>query len=196
MSKEQEIEALITPVIADIGLECLGLVFSPGRGNSLLRVYIDHPDRPINLDDCESVSREISAVMDVNDPIVTRYTLEVSSPGIDRPLFKPAHFARFINQVVKITVKLPVSGRRRFQGKILAVAGEKISLEQDGNLVVLEHVNVENARLLPELPIEFEKTGKQTKPGSKKASPSSAAAKKLQPSNANKLKKAKSKKAN
>ena len=122
--KDDELIQLINPVVADLGLECLGIEYAPSRGNSLLRIYIDHLERPITIEDCEAVSRELSAQFDVNDPIAGRYTLEVSSPGLDRPLFTPAQFARFIGEKAKIALNLPVEGRRRLQGAIRAVDGD------------------------------------------------------------------------
>ncbi len=149
--KDAELLQLVSPAIADLGLECLGIEYAPSRGNSLLRIYIDAPERPVTLDDCEAVSREVSAILDVNDPISGRYTLEVSSPGIDRPLFTPAQFARFIGQVAKLSLNLPVDGRRRLQGPIVAVEGDTITLEQDGTAVAVTHDNIQKARLVPDL---------------------------------------------
>src|SRR5277367_763845 len=119
--KDERLTELLTPVIVALKLDCLGVEYSPSHGNSLVRVYIDAADRAVTVDDCETVSREVSATLDVNDPIVGRYTLEVSSPGLDRPLFTPAHFARFVGQAAKVEVNLPIDGRRRFNGPIVAV---------------------------------------------------------------------------
>ena len=149
--KDEDLIQLLTPIIADLGLECLGIEYAPSRGNSLLRLYIDAADRPVTLDDCEAVSREVSATLDVNDPITGRYTLEVSSPGLDRPLFTPAHFARFIGEQAKIALNLPVNSRRRLIGKIKAVEGDAITIEQDGVDVTITHDNVQKAKLIPDL---------------------------------------------
>ena len=136
-SIERDIEALLSPAVTALGLELLGVEFIPGSGNAVLRLYIDEPERGVTLEDCEAVSREVSALLDVNDPIETHYTLEVSSPGLDRPLFKPAQYARFIGQAAKLTLEFPQNGRRRFQGPILAVDGDSITIEQDGQPVAL-----------------------------------------------------------
>ncbi len=146
-----DIEALLSPAVESLGLELLGLEFRPGNGNALLRLYIDAPGREggVTLDDCEAVSREVSALMDVHDPIDSHYTLEVSSPGIDRPLFKPAHFARFIGESAKIALEFPQDGRRRFQGAILAVEGDVVTIEQDGQPVALSCSSIQKARLVP-----------------------------------------------
>ena len=148
--KEEELHALLEPLIADLGLELVGIEFSPGRGGSLLRVYVDAPNRPVTIDDCERASREISAALDVNDPVAGRYTLEVSSPGLDRPLFTPAQFERFVGEAVKINVNLPLDGRRRFHGTIKAIEGDRITIEQDGEPVTFVHANVAKARLAPD----------------------------------------------
>ena len=149
--RNEELTELLAPVIADLGLECLGVEFSPSHGNSLVRVYIDAANRPVTVDDCEIVSREVSATLDVNDPIQGRYTLEVSSPGLDRPLYTPAQFARFVGETAKVEVSLPIDGRRRFQGPIRAVEEATIVLEQDGAPVRIAHGNVHKAKLVPQL---------------------------------------------
>jgi ribosome maturation factor RimP len=148
--KEEELNGLLAPLISDLGLELVGIEFSPGRGGSLLRVYVDVEGRPVTIDDCERASREISAALDVNDPVAGRYTLEVSSPGLDRPLFTPEQFARFMGEAVKINVNLPIEGRRRFHGTIAAIDGDRITIEQDGEPITIVHANVAKARLAPD----------------------------------------------
>ncbi|MFY8207141.1 MAG: ribosome maturation factor RimP, partial [Arenimonas sp.] len=96
--KALELKELLEPTVRGLGLELLGVEFSPAAGNALLRLYIDAPERLVSIEDCEAVSREVSANLDVNDPIASQYTLEVSSPGIDRPLFTLAQFARQIGE--------------------------------------------------------------------------------------------------
>ncbi len=145
-----ELNELLAPAIADLGLELVGIEFSTSAGGSLLRVYIDEPERGITIDDCERASREISALLDVNDPVAGRYTLEVSSPGLERPLFTLEHFARFLGEQAKITVNLPLDGRRRFQGAIRSVDGERITIDQDGTPVEIAHANIAKARLVPD----------------------------------------------
>lgn len=146
----EELSQLLEPAIADLGLELVGIEFSPNSGSSLLRVYIDEAERGITIDDCERASREISALLDVNDPVAGRYTLEVSSPGLERPLFTPAHFERFAGEQVKISVNLPIDGRRRFQGRIEAVDADRVTIEQDGKPVEIAHANIAKARLVPD----------------------------------------------
>lgn len=147
---QEELSELLAPAIADLGLELVGIEFSPTAGSSLLRVYIDEPERGVTIDDCEKASREISALLDVNDPVAGRYTLEVSSPGLERPLFTLQHFARFIGEVAKVNVNLPLDGRRRFQGVIRAIEGDRVVIDQDGTPVSIAHANVGRARLVPD----------------------------------------------
>ena len=162
--RNTELTELLAPVVADLGLECLGVEYSPSHGNSLVRVYIDAPDRAVTVDDCEAASRQISATLDVNDPVQGRYTLEVSSPGLDRPLFTPEQFARFVGQSTKLEVNLPINGRRRFQGPIRAVEGSTIVLDQDGTEVRIAHENVHKAKLVPDFGEPAAKPGKGKKP--------------------------------
>lgn len=146
----EQLTRLFEPVIASLGLECLGVEFVASRGSGLVRVYIDVEGRHVNVEDCEAVSREVSGVLDVNDPISGRYTLEVSSPGFDRPLFTPAQFARFAGENAKVSVNLAVNGRRRLQGKILRVDGDHIVLAIDGGELSIAHSNIEKAKLVPD----------------------------------------------
>ena len=155
-----ELTNLLTPVVTDLGLECLGVEYSPSHGNSLVRVYIDAPQRAVTVDDCEAVSRQISAMLDVNDPISGRYTLEVSSPGLDRPLYTPQQFARCIGQPAKLEVNLAIAGRRRFQGPIRAVDGNTIFLDQDGVEVKIAADNIHKAKLVPQYDEPAAKPGK------------------------------------
>jgi len=146
----QQLTSLITPLVETLGLECLGVEFGQHSSNSLLRIYIDVADRAVTVEDCEIVSREVSAMLDVNDPISGHYTLEVSSPGLDRPLFTAPQFARFVGEPAKITVSLPINGRKRFQGRILRVEGQTITIDQDGAEVQIGHDNIDKARLVPD----------------------------------------------
>lgn len=139
-----------TNVLADLQLECLGIEFSPSQGQSTLRVYLDAEGREVTLDDCEAASRELSAMLDVEDPIPGHYVLEVSSPGIDRPLFTAAQFAKVVGQEVKVLLKAPIEGRRRLRGKVVSVEGSQIALEAEGKVFQLEHDAVESARIVPD----------------------------------------------
>ena len=168
----EQLTRLFEPVIASLGLELLGVEFAASRGNGLVRAYIDIESRLITVEDCEAVSREISGILDVNDPISGKYTLEVSSPGFDRPLFTPAQFERFIGESAKVTVNLAVNGRRRFQGPIVRIAGDSIVIAQDGVEVTIGHSNIEKAKLVPDFsaidPAPKPSGAKNDKPKAKK----------------------------
>ena len=155
----QALAQRFTEVLADLGLECLGVEFTPSHGQSTLRVYLDLLDksgtgegerREVGIEDCESASRELSALLDVEDPIPGHYVLEVSSPGIDRPLFTAAQFAQVSGQEVKLLLKASLEGRRRLRGKLVLVDGERITLEAEGKTFEFEHALVESARVVPD----------------------------------------------
>ena len=149
--KATEISSLLAPTVEALGLELLGVEFAATGKDAMLRLYIDAPGRHVGIEDCEAVSREVSAQLDVEDPITSAYTLEVSSPGIDRPLFTPAQFARFAGEQAKVNLRLPVDGRRRLQARIVRVEGEAIVLELEGRELVVAHDNIEKAKLVPDL---------------------------------------------
>jgi ribosome maturation factor RimP len=152
-SRQNEITALLAPIVASLQLELQGVEFVPSGGHALLRLYIDAmPDaqRPVTIEDCEAVSREVSATLDVNDPISTAYTLEVSSPGIDRLLFTPAQFARYLGETARVTLQLPLDGRRRLHCRIERVDGDSIVLVVDGKECAVAHQNIDKARLVPD----------------------------------------------
>lgn len=189
MDKANEIAALLAPTVASLGLELLGAEYLPSPGGAMLRLYIDVPagegdePRAVTIEDCEAVSREVSAQLDVEDPISSHYTLEVSSPGIDRPLFGAAQFARFIGESAKVTLRLPQDGRRRLQGGIVRVEGENIAFNVDGNEIVVRADNIEKARLVPDwaalgLSAEKPKPGRAPAKKSDKTSNQKPAAKK------------------
>ena len=139
---------LLGPVAAGLGYELWEIEYAPRAGGGLLRLYIDSPDG-ISLDDCEKVSRAVSAVLDEADPIPNEYTLEVSSPGMDRVLRTQAHFARFAGERVKVEMIQLINGRKRFQGRLQKVGESEITLETDGGQVSLPIDDIHRARLVP-----------------------------------------------
>lgn len=191
--KADQITALLAPTVAALGLELLGVEYLTAAGGAVLRLYVDVPvaqaqERGVGIDDCEAVSREVSAQLDVEDPISDSYTLEVSSPGLERPLFGATQFARFVGQTVKLTLKLPQDGRRRLQGEILRVEGEAIAIALDAGEFVVAANNVEKARLVPDwvalgLAPAQDKSGRDLRPGKQKKPAGGAAAGKRNPSN-------------
>jgi len=156
--KATEIVKLLAPTVTSLGLELLGADYLPGSGNAVLRLYIDVPaedgaaeaPRAVTIEDCEAVSREVSAQLDVEDPITGHYTLEVSSPGLDRPLFAPAQFARFAGESAKVTLRMPQDGRRRLTGRIERVDAGNIVFNVDGAEITVAGDNIDKARLVPD----------------------------------------------
>lgn len=146
----QALVELVRNVAEPMGYEFVGLEYvQPGRGDGLLRVYIDHPDG-IQLDDCAAVSHQLSGVLDVEDPIRGEYNLEVSSPGLDRPLFEPAHFRRFVGQTAQVRLAAAVPGRRKYKGEILRVDDEAVVMRVEGEEVRLSFGQIDTARLVPQ----------------------------------------------
>lgn len=145
-----KLNSLIEPAVSMLGYELLGVEHLAQGRHSLLRIYIDHPNS-ITVEDCEQVSRQVSAVLDVEDPVKGQYTLEVSSPGLDRPLFKLTHFERFIGQEVSLTLAVPVDGRRKLKGRITAVEDDKVKITEGDQLFLLTLEQIDRARLIPDL---------------------------------------------
>ena len=146
---EQALNKLVAPLVEDLGYEFVGLEYHRHPKNAVLRIYIDREDG-VGLEDCETVSRETAALLDVEDPIKGHYNLEVSSPGLDRPLFTLEQFHRFAGQQVKVTLFAPVDGRRRFQGPIIGITEDAVRIEQDGEEVALPLTGIAKARLVPD----------------------------------------------
>lgn len=181
--KANDIAALLAPTVSAMGLELLGIEYLPAPGGALLRLYIDVPQaeagqadaqpRQVGIEDCEAVSREVSAQLDVEDPISGNYTLEVSSPGLERPLFGATQFARFAGETAKVALKLPQDGRRRLQGAILRVDGGTIVFDVDGAQFAVDAANIDKARLVPDwvalgLAPAQDKSGRDARPGKRK----------------------------
>jgi ribosome maturation factor RimP len=143
----ERLVALIEPLLAQLGYELVELEYTPARGRGVVRIFIDKPEG-IGLDDCERASHEVSALLDIEDPIATAYTLEVSSPGDDRVLRTRAHFDRFVGARVFVELT-PREGRRRYTGMLRSVADDGVALEVDRQIVSLPFREIEKARLAP-----------------------------------------------
>ncbi len=146
---QERVQALVEPLVESLGYELVCLELHGSGQHSMLRLYIDSPDG-IGLEDCEKVSREVSATLDVADPISGNYRLEVSSPGLDRPLVKPEHFLRYAGRQAKIQMRAPINGRRRFAGQLQGLEANAVLIEVDGSSYRLPLEQVEKARLVPE----------------------------------------------
>ncbi|MCV2883805.1 ribosome maturation factor RimP [Aestuariibacter sp. AA17] len=145
---EQSLTEMLTAPVEALDFELVGVEFVRAGKHSTLRVFIDHPDG-ITVDDCADVSHQVSAVLDVEDPISTEYNLEVSSPGMERPLFKDAHYQAQVGHVVAVKLRVPMDDRRNFKGTLLACENGNISLEVDGQTYVLAIANIEKGNLVP-----------------------------------------------
>jgi ribosome maturation factor RimP len=144
-----QLSDLLGPVVAGLGYELWELEFAPRAGGGLLRLYIDSTEG-ITLDDCERVSRAVSDTLDEADPIAGRYTLEVSSPGLDRVLRTRAHFERYAGEQVRLEMMRPIDGRKRFSGRLAEVSESDITLELEGRTVNLPIDDIHRARLVPD----------------------------------------------
>ena len=151
------LDALLGPVITDMGYVCWGIErVHQGRG-ALLRVYIDNATG-VTLEDCEKVSRRVSGILDVEDPIAGAYLLEVSSPGLDRPLFTPAQYERFIGETAQVRLSRAIEKRRRITGRIEGVTGQDVILNEAGREFRVPLAGIERARLCPD---EINRSGKR-----------------------------------
>ncbi len=148
MVRNVDIEGLIQPVADQLGYE-LVRVRLMGGSRLTLQVMAERRDRrAMRVEDCARLSREISPVLDLADPIPDEYSLEVSSPGIDRPLMKPADYARFAGHTAKVELDAPIDGRRRFQGDIATADDEMVTLAIDGAPVALPVAQIKSGKLV------------------------------------------------
>ena len=145
-----QLRELLAPVVAGLGYQLWELEFMPRSGGGLLRLYIDSPGG-ITVDDCERVSHGVSETLDAADPIPSHYTLEVSSPGLDRVLRTREHFERFAGERVRLEMMQPIEGRKRFAGRLLGVGESDITLELESGRISLPIEDIHRARLAPDM---------------------------------------------
>ena len=149
MSKfDEKLTEMLTPPVEALGFELLGIEFVRAGKHSTLRVYIDSPNG-ITVDNCADVSHQIGAVLDVEDPIGTEYNLEISSPGLDRPLFKEQHYQAVIGQTVSVRLRMPLDNRRNFKGEVVSVENGTLLISVDGEEFELVIGNIEKGNLVP-----------------------------------------------
>jgi ribosome maturation factor RimP len=130
------IRGLLDPILKSLGLSLWDIELLKHSPSWLLRIYIDREESGVTLNDCEAVSRDLGAALDVEDIISHAYTLEVSSPGLDRTLSKPEHYARFTGSVVKIKTYQQINGQKVFRGKLVGLAGELVKVELESGSIV------------------------------------------------------------
>lgn len=148
-SIQERLTEVLAPVAESLGCELWGVEYNTHGRRALLRIYIDKADG-IGVEDCERVSRQASSVLDVEDLIRSEYTLEVSSPGMDRPLFTLDQFVRSIGEQVAVRLRLPFEGRRKFSGLLKAVENDEIVLQVDEEEYLLPYETIDKANIIPQ----------------------------------------------
>ncbi|MCK5431784.1 MAG: ribosome maturation factor RimP [Gammaproteobacteria bacterium] len=148
--QHSELIELLEPVVTALGYEMLGIEYFKQKGGSLLRLYIDS-DAGITLDDCARVNQQVIGVLDVHDPIKERYNLEISSPGLDRPLFTLNQFQRFLGQEVKIKLHEKIDERRKITGVIKAIKDSAVIVSEEGVDYIIPADVIDSAHLVPEI---------------------------------------------
>ncbi len=148
-NKELALEALIAPTVRALGCEVWGVEYRPRAPGSTLKVFIDAAEG-VTIDDCERVSNQVSALLDVEDPIVEAYRLEVSSPGLDRTLFRREQYVSSVGERVDVRLAFPFEGRRRFEGELAGVEGDDVVLRIDQDEYLLPFGQIQRTRIVPE----------------------------------------------
>jgi ribosome maturation factor RimP len=147
---QEKLMSMFTPAVSGLGFELWGLEYTPQGKHSVLRLYIDSEDG-VTLDDCQQVSYQVSGILEVEDPIKGQYSLEVSSPGVDRPLFTTEQFARYVGANVKVRLRQAVLGRRKFSALIDSVEDDEICLvDETGEAITVHISDIDKSNLVPE----------------------------------------------
>jgi len=144
----EQIERLVEPSLSAMGYEIVRIMIMGKHAPTLQIMAERKDDQPMTVEDCADISRQISAVLDVEDPIRSAYTLEVSSPGLDRPLTRPKDFQRFAGYEAKLETRFPIDGRRKFTGKLIGIDGEVVKLKDDAGEVSLPYARIQKAKLV------------------------------------------------
>ena len=147
----RDLTELFEPVVEAMGYELVGVEYNAAGKHGTLRVYIDR-EQGVSLDDCAAISHQLSGILDVEEPISQAYDLEISSPGIDRPLFKLDDFERFSGQTAKIKLAVAQQGRKNFKGRLQGVVdSNRVSIEVDGEVFDLPYADIARANLVGEI---------------------------------------------
>lgn len=146
---QEELRDLLEPAINALGCQLWGIDYSSGGKKALLRIYIDREDTGVGITDCERVSRQISSLLDVEDPIRSEYTLEVSSPGLDRPLYQLEQYKKYVGENVSLKLRFPYEGRRNFRGRLSGVEGSDVVLVADEHEYLFPVDSIEKAKIVP-----------------------------------------------
>ncbi|MBQ85933.1 MAG: ribosome maturation factor RimP [Gammaproteobacteria bacterium] len=146
-SSVNKVAQLVSPTVEALGLQLWGIEHTSQGKYSVLRIYIER-DIGVTIEDCEQVSRQVSAILDVEDPIAGEYTLEVSSPGTDRLLFTVEQFQHYCGEEVDIRLRSPVDGRRKFRGMLQGVVNRVVQIEVEGSFLELPYEEIEKANIV------------------------------------------------
>ena len=150
MSSSEVLKQLLKPVVDSLGCELWGIELQMGGNTKLLRIFIDRDEDGVDITDCEKVSRQASAILDVEDVISGEYTLEVSSPGMDRPLYELDHYARNLGEQISLRLRFPYEGRRNFKGQLRSIEGDEIVVVVADNAFLFPVEGIEKANLVPQ----------------------------------------------
>lgn len=148
-AKLNKLDEILRPVVEGLGYQLWGIEFRSQGRNSVLRLFIDDQNDGISVEDCEKVSRQVSGVLDVEDPIQTEYTLEVSSPGMDRPLFRLEQFEDWVGHQISIRLRMAFEGRRKFQGVLKGIEGGDVVVVVDDHEYLLPFESIDKANIVP-----------------------------------------------
>ena len=148
-NKEQELETLLSPTVESLGCQIWGIEYKPQGRYTTLRIFIEHAEG-ISVEQCSEVSQEVSALLDVENQIKSAYTLEVSSPGMDRLLFKGEHYPSNVGQTVDVRLNFPFEGRRNFVGQIVGFKDDEVVMQIDDMEFCFPVENVQRARVMPQ----------------------------------------------
>lgn len=149
--KDAVLIELIRPVVEGLGYHFWGMEYLSQGKDSVLRIFIENPsENGTDVEDCAKVSRQVSSILDVEDPITGEYNLEVSSPGLDRPLFELEQYKEYIGALVALRLRVPFDGRRKFKGQLTGVEGEDIVLRVDQEEYLLPIDLIDKANIVPE----------------------------------------------
>ena len=140
--------SMLEPSVNAVGMELWGIEYLPQGKHSVLRLFIDS-EHGVTVDDCEAVSHQVSGVLDVEDPVSGQYSLEVSSPGLDRPLFTLEHFQRYVGETVKVRLNSAVGGKKVFAGILECTENSLLTFSVDGELLKVDFSQIKKANIAP-----------------------------------------------
>ncbi len=146
---QQKLTGLLEPVVKALGCELWGLDYAMRGQKALLRIYIDREGSGVGITDCERVSRQVSSLLDVEDPIKCEYTLEVSSPGLDRPLYQLQQYSKYVGENISLKLRFPYDGRRNFKGRLSGVEGNYVIVLVDDHEYLFPVDSIEKANIVP-----------------------------------------------